>query len=65
MNYASKIQKKCDEVWDENYSEDSKLKKLKACGAAILSGAIDGAVVAYPIMVGINLYGWYKSSKNK
>ena len=65
MNMASKIQKKCDEVWDENYFEDSKLKKLKATGAAILSGFIDGAVIAYPIMVGINLYAWVKESKNK
>ena len=65
MNYASKIQKKCDEIWDENYFEDSKLKRLKATGAAILSGFVDGAVIAYPFMLGINLYSWYKESKNK
>ena len=63
MNMASKIQNKCDEIWEENWYEDSKLKKLKAAGAAILSGAIDGAVIAYPIMVGINLYTIYKCNK--
>ena len=63
MNMASKIQNKCDEIWDGNYHEDSKLKKLKAAGAAILSGAIDGAVIAYPIMVGIDLYTIYKCNK--
>lgn len=51
MNMATKLQKKCDEVWDENYYEDSKLKKAKAIGAAMLSGAIDGAVIVYPIML--------------
>ena len=63
MNMASKIQNKCDEIWEENWYEDSKLKKLKAAGAAILSGAIDGAVIAYPIMVGIDLYNIYKCNK--
>ena len=63
MNMASKIQNKCDEIWEENWYEDSKLKKLKAAGAAILSGAIDGAVIAYPIMVGIDLYTIYKCTK--
>lgn len=51
MKMATKLQKKCDEVWDENYYEDSKLKKAKAIGAAMLSGAIDGAVIVYPIML--------------
>lgn len=63
MNMASKIQNKCDEIWEENWYEDSKLKKLKAVDAAILSGAIDGAVIAYPIMVGISLYTIYKCNK--
>ena len=63
MNMASKIQNKCDEIWEENWYEDSKLKKLKAAGAVILSGAIDGAVIAYPIMVGIDLYTIYKCNK--
>lgn len=56
MNIASKIQKKCDEIWNDNYSEDSKFKRLKAFGAAVVSGVIDGAVIAYPIMIAINLY---------
>ena len=63
MNMASKIQNKCDEIWDENFYEDSKLKKLKAAGATILSGAIDGAVIAYPFMVGFDLYTIYKRNK--
>lgn len=56
MNIASKIQKKCDEIWNDNYFEDSKIKRLKAFGAAVVSGVIDGAVIAYPIMIAINLY---------
>ena len=63
MNMASKIQNKCDEIWEVNWYEDSKLKKSKAVGAAILSGAIDGEVIAYPIMVGIALYAIYKCNK--
>ena len=63
MNMASKIQNKCDKIWDENWHENSKLKKLEAAGAATLSGAIDGAVIAYPIMVGIALCTIYKCNK--
>ena len=65
MNMASKIQNKCDEIWGENWYKDSKLKKLKAVGATILSGAIDGAVTVYPIMIGIDLYTIYKRNKNR
>lgn len=51
MNMAKHLQEKLDEVYDDNIFEDSKLKKCKACGAAFLSGAIDGAVIAYPFML--------------
>lgn len=48
---ATKLQKKCDEVYWDNILEDSKLKKCKAYGAAFLGGAIDGAVIAYPMLL--------------
>lgn len=51
MELATMIQEKCKEIYDENYGT-GKLGTLKAIGAAILSGAVDGAVIAYPIMLG-------------
>lgn len=51
MELATMIQEKCKEIYDENYGT-GKLGTLKVIGAAILSGAVDGAVIAYPIMLG-------------
>ena len=51
MELATMIQEKCKEIYDENYGT-GKLGTLKAIGAEILSGAVDGAVIAYPIMLG-------------
>ena len=51
MELATMIQAKCKEIYDENYGE-GKLRMLKAIGAAMLSGAVDGAIIAYPIILG-------------
>lgn len=50
MNLATNLQEKLDEVYWDNCNKDSKLKKCKANGAALLCGAIDGAVLIYPFM---------------
>lgn len=51
MGLATMIQEKCKEIYDENYGT-GKLGTLKAIGAGILGGAVDGAVIAYPFMLG-------------
>ena len=49
MMLATLLQAKCEEVYYENITEDSIWKKCTAILAAIFSGGIDGAVIAYPI----------------
>lgn len=51
MMLATLLQEKCEEVYDSNIAENSIWKKRKALLAAVLSGAIDGAVIAYPFML--------------
>lgn len=51
MELATMIQTKCREIYDENYGE-GKLRTLKAIGAAMLSGAVDAAVIVYPYVLG-------------
>ena len=51
MDLAKQMQEKLYEVYVDNYDSDSKLKKLKAVLAAMAGGAIDGAVIAYPVML--------------
>lgn len=64
MELATMIQTKCSEIYDENYGE-GKLRTLKAIGAAMLSGAVDGAVIAYPFVLGsLMIVVHYVSSKN-
>lgn len=50
MELATMIQEKCKEIFDENYGT-GKIGTIKAIGASILSGAVDGAVIAYPIVL--------------
>lgn len=50
-NYATAIQEWCLDIWRENWNSTSKLNTCKAFGAAMLSGAIDGAVFMYPIVL--------------
>lgn len=53
MEMAKHLQEALNEVYWDNIFEDSKVKKAKAIGAAFLSGAIDGAVIAYiPLVIG-------------
>ncbi len=51
MNLATKMQKKLDEVYYDNYYQNSRIGKVKAILAALGSGAIDGAIIAYPIIM--------------
>ena len=51
MMLATLLQEKCEEVYYENITEDSIGKKCIANLAAMISGAIDGAVIAYPFML--------------
>lgn len=51
MNFASEWQEKLHDIWDENWDSDKKLDRVKARAAAMCSGAIDGAVIMYPIML--------------
>lgn len=51
MRYATELQDWCDDIWAENWYSTSKLNKCKAYSAAMLSGAIDGAVIMYPIVL--------------
>lgn len=50
MGLAKLMQEKLEEVHEEEWCSDSKLGKVKASLAALAGGAIDGAVIAYPIM---------------
>lgn len=51
MMLATLLQAKCEEIYYENITEDSIWKKCTAILAAIFSVGIDGAVIAYPIML--------------
>lgn len=51
MMLATLLQEKCEEVYYENITEDSIWKKCTAILAAMISGAIDGAVIVYPFML--------------
>lgn len=55
MEVSKLLQEWCREVWEDNCFSESKLDLCKAYGAAVLSGAIDGAVflTAYTITVGL------------
>ena len=54
MMLASLLQEKCKEVYDSNIAENSIWKKRKALLATFLSGAIDGAVIAYlPMLISL------------
>lgn len=55
MELATGLQKICKEVYYENIGNDSMLDKAKAVGAAMLSGAIDGACIVYIPLVVSNL----------
>lgn len=51
MDLAKLMQEKLYEVYVDCYYSDSKLGKVKAGLAAMVSGAIDGAVVSFPILM--------------
>ena len=51
MKLATWIQDKLDDIYYDNMSDDSKISKVKCVGSAILSGAIDGAIIAFPILI--------------
>lgn len=51
MRLATKIQDKLDDIYYDNVFKDSKISKAKALGSALLSGAIDGAIIAFPILM--------------
>ena len=51
MKLATKIQNKLDNIYYNNVFKDSKISKAKAIGSALLSGAIDGAIIAFPILI--------------
>lgn len=51
MMLATLLQEKCEEVYWENITKDSIRKKCTAILAVMISGAIDGAVIAYPFML--------------
>lgn len=51
MMLATLLQAKCEEVYYENITEDSIWKKCIAKLAAMISGAIDGAVIVYPFVL--------------
>ena len=60
---ATRIQKRCEEIWDENYGE-SKPKTVKAILAAMFSGAIDGVIISFPIMFISLLFTCITNAKN-
>lgn len=66
MMLASLLQEKCEEVYDSNIAEDSIWKKCKASLAAFLSGAIDGAVIAYlPMLISLWLISYDTTKQQK
>lgn len=50
MDLAKQMQEKLYEMYVDNYYSDSKFGKSKAFLAAMAGGAIDGAVIVFPIM---------------
>ena len=50
MDIASRIQNWCNTVYYDNITENG-LGKAKALGASLLSGAIDGCILGYPIAI--------------
>ena len=51
MKLATKIQDKLDDIYYDNVFKDSKISKAKALGSALLSGVIDGTIIAFPILM--------------
>lgn len=51
MMLATLLQAKCEEVYYENITKDSIIKKCTAILAATISGGIDRAVIVYPFML--------------
>lgn len=51
MKIATNIQNWCDRVYYDNITENGMAGKVKALGASLLSGAIDGCILGYPIAI--------------
>lgn len=51
MRLATKIQDKLDDIYYDNMLEDGIISKAKCIGSAILSGVIDGTIIAFPILM--------------
>lgn len=51
MNIATRIQNWCERVYYDNITENRKINKAKALSASLLSGAIDGCILGYPIAI--------------
>lgn len=51
MDLATKMQEVLNDCYYDNCDDESRLKRVKATAAAFLSGAIDGAVIVYPLML--------------
>ena len=45
------------------YDEDVKCRTLRAYGLGVIEGAIDGAVIAYPILIACCYYWGKKTGK--
>mgnify|MGYP006886103836 CR=1 FL=1 len=51
MDLATKMQEVLNDCYYDNCDDESRPKRVKATTAAFLSGAIDGAVIVYPLML--------------
>lgn len=50
MNFATQMQEKLKDIYDNNIISDRKRDKAKALAAAMCNGAIDGFVIMYPVV---------------
>lgn len=62
MDLATMMQEALTDYYYDNCDDESRLKRVKATSAAFLSGAIDGAVIVYPLML-ISLFAAVRKIK--